>query len=54
MRLLELTEHLPIRIEIVDMAERIDPLLASLEEMIEEGLVTIQNVHVLKFKKDAK
>ena len=28
-RLLELSENLPVRIEIVDMAERIDPLLAG-------------------------
>src|SRR4029077_6331689 len=44
-RLLELTEKLPIRIEIVDVPERIGPLLTSLESMIASGLVTVQNVH---------
>ena len=48
-RLLELTEDLPVRIEIVDLPERIDPLLAALGGMIGEGLVTVSNVHVLRF-----
>jgi PII-like signaling protein len=53
-RLLELAENLPVRIEIVDVAERIEPLLASLKTMIGEGLVTVQNVHILKFLHDPK
>jgi PII-like signaling protein len=53
-RLLELSENLPVRIEIVDLAERIDPLLATLGEMIGEGLVTIANVHILRFLPDPK
>ncbi len=48
-RLLELTENLPVRIEIVDLAERIDPLLVVLSTMIGEGLVTVSNVHILRF-----
>ena len=36
-RLLELSENLPVRIEIVDIAERIEPLLPPLEPMIGEG-----------------
>lgn len=53
-RLLELSENLPVRIEIVDMAERIDPLLAALEPMIGEGLVTVTKVHILRFLPDPK
>jgi len=53
-RLLELSENLPVRIEIVDMAERIDPLVAALEPMIGEGLLTISNVHVLRFLPDPR
>jgi PII-like signaling protein len=48
-RLLELGEHLPVRIEIVDVPERVEPLLAALNEMIGEGLVTVSNVHILRF-----
>jgi PII-like signaling protein len=53
-RLLELTENLPVRIEIVDLPERIDPLLPILSEMIGEGLVTVANVHILRFLHDPK
>ena len=53
-RLLELSENLPVRIEIVDLAERIDPLLAALQPMIGEGLVTVAKVHILRFLPDPK
>jgi PII-like signaling protein len=53
-RLLELSENLPVRIEIVDVADRIDPLLIALEPMIREGLVTVSNVHILRFLPDPK
>src|SRR5437868_2886042 len=49
-RLLELSQNLPVRIDIVDLSERIDPLLAELGGMIGEGLVvTITPVHILRF-----
>jgi PII-like signaling protein len=51
-RLLELGENLPIRIEIVDLAERIEPLLAALGDMIGEGLVAVSDVHVLRYLKE--
>lgn len=53
-RLLELSENLPARIEIVDVADRIDPLLLALEPMIREGLVTVSNVHIIRFLPDPK
>jgi PII-like signaling protein len=53
-RLLEFNEDLPMRIEIVDSAERITPLLTDLEAMIAEGLVVISDVHILRFLKDPK
>lgn len=53
-RLLELSENLPVRIEIVDVPERIDPLLASLGEMIGEGLVTVTPIHIMKYLRDPK
>src|SRR5436309_8668839 len=48
-RLLELSENLPVRIEIVDLPERIEPLLAALGGMIGEGLVTVSDVHILRY-----
>lgn len=53
-RLLELSEDLPVRIEIIDVPERIDPLLASLGEMIGEGLVTVAPIHIMKYLRDPK
>ena len=48
-RILELSENLPVRIEIVDLAERIEPLVAALEPMIGEGLLTLTNVCALRY-----
>jgi uncharacterized protein len=53
-RLLELSENLPVRIEIIDAVERIDPLLAALSEMIGEGLVTVSTVHILRYLSNPK
>ncbi len=51
-RLLELSENLPVRIDIVDLAERVGPLLAALEGMIGEGLVTVSDVHIIRYLRD--
>jgi PII-like signaling protein len=53
-RLLELSDNLPVRIEIVDLPERIEPFLAAVGKMIGEGLVTISNVHILRYLPDPK
>ena len=53
-RLLELSQNLPLRIDIVDLPERIDPLLTDLEGMIGEGLVTVADVRALRFLPDPK
>jgi uncharacterized protein len=48
-RILQLSEVLPIVIDIVDRAERIDEVLPMLDEMLTEGLITLEDVHVLKY-----
>jgi PII-like signaling protein len=53
-RRLRLSEHVPVRVEIVDIPERIGPLLAALKGMLREGLVTVRDVHVLRFLPDPK
>ena len=53
-RLLELSENLPVRIDIVDLPERVEPLLAGLGEMIGEGLVTVSDVHIIRYLRDPK
>jgi len=47
--ILRLSEDLPVLIEIVDSEEQIERLKPILDEMIGEGLVTIEKVHVLRY-----
>jgi PII-like signaling protein len=48
-RILQLSEDLPVVIDIIDRAERIEQLLPILDEMVTEGLITLEDVHVLKY-----
>ncbi|KXG76644.1 hypothetical protein AN618_15370 [Fervidicola ferrireducens] len=48
-RILVLSSDLPIVIDIVDRADRIEKLIPFLNETVKEGLVTIENVEVLKY-----
>jgi PII-like signaling protein len=48
-RLLQLSEDLPIVVEIVDTVEQIDRLLPLLDEMVTEGMITVEPVHVVKY-----
>src|SRR6516162_7468701 len=43
-----LTEHLPIRIEFVESAEKIDELLPTLYEMVSDGLIEVHDTNVIK------
>lgn len=47
--LLELSSDLPVVIEVVDTQEQVDALMPILEEMLEDGLVTIEKVRVLRY-----
>lgn len=49
-KVLRLSEDLPMVIEIVDGQEKIDELLVHLDEMVQEGLVTLEKVHVIKYR----
>jgi PII-like signaling protein len=48
-QLLRLSEDLPILIEIVDTEEHVEKLTPILEEMVQEGLVIMEKVRVLKY-----
>jgi PII-like signaling protein len=43
-----LAEHLPIRIEFIDTAEKVDELLPTLYEMVTDGLIEVQDTTVVK------
>src|SRR5262245_51756406 len=47
-KILRLSEDLPIVIEIVDSEERMERFTEILDEMVTEGLVTMEKVRVLK------
>jgi uncharacterized protein len=53
-RILRLSEDLPVLIEIVDTAERIDAVLPLLDEMIEEGMVTVEPVQIVTYRSSKK
>ena len=42
-----LAEHLPIRIEFIDSAERVEDLLPELAAMVTDGLISIQDTSVI-------
>ncbi len=49
-KILRLSEDLPVVIEIVDTPERIAEFLPELDDMIGEGLVTLEKVQVIKYR----
>lgn len=46
-RILRLSEDLPVVVEIVDSAERIEQVLPLLDEMVGEGMVTLEKAHII-------
>jgi uncharacterized protein len=49
-KLLRLSEDLPIIIEIVDSEEKINQFLPFLDEMVREGLITIEKANVVMYR----
>ena len=49
-KILRLSADLPIVIEVVDSEEKINSLLPHLDNMVLEGLVTLEDVRVLKYR----
>ncbi|MCC7316653.1 MAG: DUF190 domain-containing protein [Planctomycetes bacterium] len=49
-KILRLSEDLPMVIEIVDSRENIDKLLPEIDQMVQEGLVTLERVQVIKYR----
>jgi len=49
-KIMRLSQDLPIVIEAVEFAERIEKLLPRLDEMIGGGLVTLEKVRVILYR----
>jgi PII-like signaling protein len=53
-KILRLSEDLPMVVEIVDTKEKIDTLLPHIDEMVKEGLVTLEDVRVIHYRGNKK
>ena len=49
--LIDLSADLPIMIEIIDSAEYIEKFLPFLDKMVKEGMVTLDDIEVIKYGK---
>ncbi len=49
-KLLRLSEDLPVRIEIIDTEENINRLMPYLEEHVIEGLITLEEIRVIRYR----
>ena len=49
-KILRLSMDLPMVIEIVDSEEKIQSFLPHLDEMVQDGMVTLEDVRVLKYR----
>jgi len=49
-RILRLSQDLPLIVEIVDTEEQIERFLPILDEMVDDGLVTVEKAHVISYR----
>jgi PII-like signaling protein len=53
-KILRLSENLPVVVEIIDTKEQIDSFLPMLDEMMTGGLVSLEEVRILRYGSDRK
>ncbi|ACL05968.1 protein of unknown function DUF190 [Desulfatibacillum aliphaticivorans] len=49
-KVLRLSEDLPVVVEIVDEAEKIEAFLQTIDEVINEGMATVQNAQIVFYR----
>ena len=49
-KILRLSEDLPMIVEIVDTEENLNKIMSFLDETVEEGLITLEKVKVIKYR----
>lgn len=49
-RILRLSEDLPILVEFVDEEQKVRAVLPELDEMVSEGLITLEQVEVIAYR----
>lgn len=50
-KLLELSEDLPLVVEIVDTEENVNKLIPFLDNTIKEGLITLEKIKMIRYRK---
>jgi PII-like signaling protein len=50
-KILRLSDDLPIVVEIVDKPERIRKFMPTLDEMVAEGLITVEDVDIVAYRR---
>jgi PII-like signaling protein len=53
-KILRLSEDLPVLVEIVDSPEKIASFLPVIDEMVKEGLVTLERVQIIIYRHGAQ
>lgn len=53
-KILRLSDDMPIIIEIVDTTEKIEAFLPALDQMMNEGLVTLEKVNVIVYRDESR
>ena len=53
-KLLRLSQDLPIILEVIESAERIENILPRLDEMVGGGLITLEKVRVILYRPEKK
>src|SRR5690348_6750741 len=51
-KVLHLSEDVPIVVEFIDSGEKIAAFLPVLDQLVPEGLATIEKIHVLAYRRD--
>ncbi len=49
-KILRLSSHLPVVIEIVDTQENIEKIMPFLDEVVDKGLVTLENITIKVYR----
>jgi PII-like signaling protein len=49
-KILRLSEDLPVLIEIVDSMEKIEAFIPQIDQIVSDGLITIEPVKVIKYR----
>ena len=52
-KILMLCENLPIIIDIIDSKEKIELILPHLDEMIIEGMVTLEDIDIIMYRNNS-